>query len=83
MAVGTAVGIVGACAGAGAGLGVVGSAFNNNSDFGAAALNGAVVGTSVATLGGLLVAIFSAKNRETALETAGIGLGALIVERLL
>lgn len=82
MSVASAAGIVVTCTGAGAAVGTVGAALNNN-PMGPSVVNGARVGTAVATVGGLLVAIFSKKNRETALETAGIGVGALLVENLL
>ena len=41
------------------------------------ALNGAEVGVAVTGVGGLVVAIFSAKSRMSGLATAGIGLGSL------
>jgi hypothetical protein len=41
------------------------------------ALNGAATGVAVTGVGGLVVAIFSDKNRGAGLATAGIGLGGL------
>lgn len=82
MSVASAASIALTCTGAGAAVGTVGAAFNNN-PMGPSAINGARVGSAVAAVGGLFVAIFSAKNRETALETVGIAVGAIIVEGLL
>jgi hypothetical protein len=66
-------------AGVGALLGIAGAAFNNDSAFLGAAGNGALVGTGVVALGGLVVGLVSEKNREVALETAGISFGAFVL----
>jgi hypothetical protein len=43
------------------------------------ALNGAASGVAITGVGGLVVAIFSEKNRSPGLATAGIGLGGLVL----
>ena len=75
--------VVAISSGIGAGLGVVGAAARNDNAFGSAASAGAIGGAGLVTLGGLIWAVFSEKDREEALEASAIGLGACIVAGLL
>lgn len=75
--------VVGLCAAGGAVLNVVCFAARNDNAFGSAAINGAIGGTALGALGGLVVAIFSSTNRDEGLEVAGLGLGATIIGGLL
>jgi hypothetical protein len=59
----------------GAGLG----ALVGGPTVGTGALNGAASGVAITGVGGLVVAIFSEKNRSPGLATAGIGLGGLVL----
>jgi hypothetical protein len=63
----------------GGGLGAVGSALNNNSAVLHAVENGAGIGVGLVSVGALVVALANSRAREEALETAGIGFGALIL----
>jgi hypothetical protein len=74
--------IVGICAGVGGALGGT-SALIQGYPVVSSVAGGAVGGAALGALGGLVVGLVSSKNRTEALEVAGLGLGAVIVGRLL
>lgn len=82
MAVDVAIEIVAGSAMIGGSLGGVGASFGST-PVAQGVVGGVQVGLSLATLGGLAVAIFSKSSRTTALQTAGIGILANVAATLL
>lgn len=72
--IGSAVGYLGLGALVGAGLGAL--TFVPRTE---GALGGAATGVAVTSVGGIVVAIVSDKNRGAGIATAGIGLGGLVL----
>lgn len=83
MALAEAISWVAGGAVLGAGLGAVGSAFNNNAAVLPAVENGAGIGVGLVSIGALVVALANPRAREEGLETAGLGLGALVLGGIL
>jgi hypothetical protein len=78
-AVGGALGYLGLGAAVGAGVGALGGALSKPQDVLGGALAGGSVGIGFTGLGGFVVGLVSAKNRNVGFATAGIALGGLIL----
>jgi len=81
-AIPTALSYLGIAAAAGGALGGVGGALKTPTDLLGGAVAGASLGVGVTALGGFIVGLVSAPNRNAGFATAGIGWGALILANL-
>lgn len=81
-AIGGALGYLGLGAIAGSGLGALGGAMSKPADIVGGAVAGGSTGVGVVAVGGFIVGLVSARNRNVGFASAGIGLGALVLMNL-